>query len=224
MVALLRPSGPSPFVKWVGGKGKLLGELCTRAPLSYRRYFEPFLGGGALFFRMRPKAAALSDVNAELIGCWRAVRDDLDAVMAALSRHRARHSEEYYYSTRVRWNAGHGRGDDTCAAERAATFLYLNKTCYNGLWRVNSRGEFNVPAGRYENPTILDRENLRAASNALAGQDIHVAGFEGVLDNAGSGDFVYFDPPYHPISETSDFTSYTPGKFDASDQARLSGV
>src|SRR5262249_1733660 len=132
-----------PIVKWVGGKTRLLAELAARAPTSFRRYFEPFLGGGALFFHIAPRAALLRDTNAELIASYRAVRDDVEAVIAALERHRAQHSEGYYYAVRDGWN------DDARAtpAERAATFLYLNKTCYNGLWRVNSRGHFNVPAG-----------------------------------------------------------------------------
>src|SRR5687767_9186926 len=128
----LRPAGP--IVKWVGGKGKLVEELVSRAPRTYRRYFEPFAGGAALFFRLAPPSAALSDVNADLIGCYRAVRDEVDAVIPALARHRDAHSEAYYYAVRQGWNHA---PPDAPAAERAATFIYLNKTCYNGLWRVN---------------------------------------------------------------------------------------
>jgi DNA adenine methylase len=209
-----------PIVKWVGGKTRLLGELAARAPTSFRRYFEPFAGGAALFFHLAPRAALLADTNAELIACYRAVRDEVEAVVAALVRHRAHHSEGYYYAVRDGWN---GAAPAT-PAERAATFLYLNKTCYNGLWRVNSRGQFNVPAGRYVKPAILDAERLRAASAALAAAQVEVAPFEAVLDEARRGDLVYFDPPYHPLSATADFTSYTAEGFGGDDQERLASV
>jgi DNA adenine methylase len=179
------------------------------------------MGGGALFFRLAPAAAALSDVNADLIGCYRAVRDDVESVITALARHRDDHSEAYYYAMRDGWN---DPAVTASAAERAATFIYLNKTCYNGLWRVNSRGLFNVPAGRYVNPGILDAERLRLASAALRGCSVDVAPFTDVLDEAGRGDFVYFDPPYHPLSATSDFTTYAAGGFGADDQERLAAV
>jgi len=212
---LARAAGP--VVKWVGGKGRLLPELARRAPTSYRSYHEPFVGGGALFFHLAPRAAHLSDTNAELIGCYQAVKSDVEGVIAALARHRAEHSEAYYYAVREGWN-GAAR---TTPAERAATFIYLNKTCYNGLWRVNSSGRFNVPAGRYVNPGILDAERLRAAAAALAKASVQTAPFDSVLLEARRGDFVYFDPPYHPISATADFTSYTAEGFGAADQERL---
>lgn len=212
---------PAPFVKWVGGKTRLLGELLARAPKDYRRYFEPFVGGGALFFRLRPAAAHLSDLNADLIGCYKAVRDDVDAVIRHLARHRTLHSETYFYQVRERWNAGLWA---EAPAARAAAFVYMNKTCFNGLWRVNRRGEFNVPAGRYANPTIVDADGLRAASAALRKAELSSAPFERVLDEADAGDFVYFDPPYDPVSTTADFTSYTADAFGAPDQARLAQV
>jgi len=216
--AITRAAGP--IVKWVGGKSKLLPELERRMPTSFRRYHEPFLGGGALFFQVAPSAALLADGNAELIGCYQAVRDDVEAVIAALAAHRDAHSEGYYYAVRDGWN----RAARATPAQRAADFIYLNKTCYNGLWRVNSRGGFNVPAGRYVNPGILDAERLRAASALLARAQLRAAPFEEVVDDARCGDFVYFDPPYHPLSATADFTSYTVGGFDASDQERLASV
>jgi DNA adenine methylase len=206
-----------PIVKWVGGKGKLLPELARRAPTTFHRYFEPFVGGGALFFHLAPRAAVLSDTNAELVGCYRAVQSNVEAVVTALARHRERHSEEYFYAVREGWNEGKLR----TSAERAAAFIYLNKTCYNGLWRVNSRGLFNVPAGRYVNPGILDAERLRAASSVLRAATLQVAPFEAVLADARRGDFVYFDPPYHPVSATADFTSYTAEGFGTDDQERL---
>jgi DNA adenine methylase len=213
------PSGAGPIVKWVGGKSKLLPELLARIPGSYRRYFEPFVGGGALFFRLGPAAAMLTDSNAELIHCYQTVRDDVESVIRALGKHRTRHSEEYYYAVREGWNGP--RRTEIEAGERAATFLYLNKTCYNGLWRVNSRGAFNVPAGRYENPSILDPDALRAASRVLANATLATAPFEKALAEAKRGDFVYMDPPYHPISSTAYFTSYTADRFSAADQERL---
>lgn len=213
-------SEAGPIVKWVGGKGKLLRELVRRAPTSFRRYHEPFVGGGAFFFELAPRAAVLSDVNAELIGCYRAVQNDVEAVVTALARHRADHSEAYYYAMREGWNGGAWES----AAERAAAFIYLNKTCYNGLWRVNSRGLFNVPAGRYVNPGILDAERLRAAATVLSSAQLRVATFDAVADEARRGDFVYFDPPYDPVSATADFTSYTRNGFGVGDQERLAEV
>jgi DNA adenine methylase len=212
--------GAGPIVKWVGGKTRLLGELAARAPTSFRCYHEPFVGGAALFFHLAPRAAVLSDHNAELVGCYRAVQADVEGVIAALARHRAEHCAAYYYAVRDGWNADTG----PTPAERAAAFLYLNKTCYNGLWRVNSRGQFNVPAGRYTNPGILDAERLRAAATALAAAEVACAPFEAVLERAQRGDFVYFDPPYHPISATADFTSYTAEGFGPEDQERLAAV
>jgi DNA adenine methylase len=219
--ALLRRAAPGPIVKWVGGKTKLLDALTARAPSGFGRYFEPFLGGGALFFRLQPRAAVLSDRNQALIECYQAVRDEVDDVIDALVRHRARHGREHYYQVREAWNAGMR---EATSAQRAATFVYLNKTCYNGLWRVNSRGAFNVPMGRYERPAILDAAALRIAAQALRGRELGTRSYEAVLDEARAGDFVYFDPPYVPVGTTSDFTSYTAGRFGLLDQQRLADV
>ena len=228
-VRLVRPPLPlprhtdapaGPIVKWAGGKSRLLDELLARAPSTYGRYHEPFVGGGALFFRLAPPAAVLADVNAELIACYRSVAREGDAVIAALARHRARHDESYYYAVREGWNGGAAPSP----AERAATFLYLNKTCYNGLWRVNRRGLFNVPLGRYDNPAILDEGNLRAAARQLARARLEVAPFEHVLEDAAPGDFVYFDPPYDPLTRTAYFTQYAVGGFGQADQERLAEV
>jgi DNA adenine methylase len=211
---------PGPIVKWAGGKHRLLGELLPRTPKTYLRYFEPFVGGGALFFGLRPAAAFLSDLNVALMDTYRAVRDDVEAVIAELAIHRAHHDDDYYYAMRDVWNQG---GEERVAA-RAASFIYLNKTCYNGLWRVNSHGGFNVPMGRYVNPPILDEDGLRAASRALRDAHLDTGGFERVLDDARAGDFIYFDPPYDPVSDTSDFTSYTAGRFGKPEQERLAEV
>lgn len=219
-----RQDGPaiaSPIVKWVGGKTKLLAELVARVPSHYVRYFEPFVGGGALFFRLQPTLAMLSDANAELIECYRQVQGDVEGVLCAAQVHEALHTESHFYAMRSKWNE---ERDTLSPAVRAATFLYLNKTCYNGLWRENRRGEFNVPAGRYAHPTIANPEVLRAAAQALRGARLSAAPFDRVLDEARSSDFVYFDPPYDPVGTTADFTSYTALGFGPADQERLASA
>lgn len=213
---------PAPFLKWAGGKGRLLAQLVPLLPpgVEGARHVEPFFGGGAMFFARRPRRALLADVNAELVGAYREVRDRVDLVIRALAPLADRHDEAHYYATRARYNEGEGS-----PAERAAMFIYLNRTCFNGLHRVNRRGAFNVPAGRYRNPRILDPEGLRTASAALAAADVRHADFvELLLGDARPGDFVYFDPPYHPVSETARFTDYATGGFGADDQTRLRDV
>ena len=213
------PAGP--IVKWAGGKTRLLDELVARTPESFRRYFEPFLGGGALYFRLAPRHAVLSDCNADLINTYRCVAWHVEAVEKRLALHRAAHCEAHYYEVRERWNTPGGLSADV---DRAAAFIYLNKTCYNGLWRVNSRGKFNVPVGRYEDPTIFDAAALRAASRILQGAELHARHYAEAAATARAGDFVYFDPPYHPISDTARFTSYTAGSFGPDDQRELADV
>ncbi|MFZ5477635.1 MAG: DNA adenine methylase [Myxococcota bacterium] len=211
-----------PFLKWAGGKRQLLDALVARFDRAGAtgRYHEPFVGGGALFFELRRtgrvRDAVLSDTNPNLVEVYVAVRDDVDALVARLREHAARHDEAYYYAVRGRVPEG--------AVDRAARVIYLNKTCFNGLYRENSRGEFNVPYGRYDNPTICDEPNLRACSAALAGVSIEARPFERVLDHAVAGDFVYFDPPYVPVSATSSFTGYAKGGFGPADQERLAEV
>ena len=222
-VALRQESAPSatPIVKWAGGKTRLLDELVARTPSGYRRYFEPFLGGGALYFRLAPRHAVLSDCNADLINTYRCVAFHVEAVEKRLARHRAAHCETYYYDVRERWNTPGGLEADV---DRAAAFIYLNKTCYNGLWRVNSRGKFNVPVGRYDDPPILDAAGLRAASRTLQDAVLDTRHYVDAAADARAGDFVYFDPPYHPISDTANFTSYTAGSFGPDDQRELAEV
>jgi len=211
----------APIVKWAGGKSRLLDELCARAPDGYRRYFEPFVGGGAFYFRLHPRSAVLSDSNPDLINMYRCVAGHVEAVIQRLGRHRAAHGADYYYAMRERWNQPGGMEADV---ERAAAFIYLNKTCYNGLWRVNSRGKFNVPIGRYDDPTIFDGAQLRAASRVLQRARLGTAHFADAVKDARAGDFIYFDPPYHPISDTAHFTSYTSSCFGADDQRELAEV
>ena len=209
-----------PFVKWAGGKTKLLLELIARLPESYNNYHEPFLGGGALYFNLLPENAILSDRNFELILCYKVIRDFIDDLIIDLKRHV--YEKDYYYSLRE------ADRDDSFLAwdsvRRASRFIYLNKTCYNGLYRVNSKGQFNVPFGKYTNPTICDEENLRACSEILQGVTVEARDYLTIEVNANSGDFVYLDPPYHPINETSDFTTYTPGGFGAEDQQYLADM
>jgi DNA adenine methylase len=207
------PGPATPFLKWAGGKASLLPELMKHIPGRVRRYHEPFVGGGAMFFAVAPRRAVLSDANGELIHCWRQVRDDVHAVLDALSEH---------VYDRARFEAVRALDPVRLpAAERAARFIYLNKTCFNGLWRVNRAGRFNVPFGRYKNPTFHDPGLLLRASRALRDVQIHRAPFEIALQRAAPGDFVYLDPPYDPVSQTASFTSYTRDAFTWADQERL---
>ncbi len=216
--AHLSPTCPKarPIVKWAGGKTRLLPELTTRLPTQFRRYFEPFFGGGAFFFALRPNQAYLSDVNYELVLLYRCVRDHLPRLIKALKRHP--YEKEHYYWVR-------SLNPETLSdVERAARTLYLNRTCFNGLYRVNRRGQFNVPMGRYSNPVICDEAKLTNASQALRQAEIKHAGFDATMQTPEEGDFVYFDPPYQPISKTANFTSYTSASFSEEDQARLAAT
>ena len=203
----------APFLKWVGGKTSLLPELLRHVPQRLRRYHEPFVGGGALFFAVAPRRATLSDNNAELIHCYCQVRDDVYRVLDALSRHL--YDKAHYQNVRALDPLR------LTPAQRAARFIYLNKTCFNGLWRVNRAGRFNVPIGRYRNPRFHDPEALLSASAALREVDVHHAPFEEALAKAAPGDFVYLDPPYDPVSETASFAGYTADGFTWDDQKRL---
>lgn len=211
-----KPGGP--FLKWAGGKSALLPQLEPFFPPanSYVRYFEPFLGGGAVFFRLKPRTSFLFDLNSALIEVYRIVQDNVEALIRALKPHG--NDRDYFY---------HVRSQDPMAltpVERAARFIFLNRTCYNGLYRVNRNGQFNVPFGRYANPTICDEPGLKSASALLQGAALNVADFADALSTAGAGDFVYFDPPYEPLSASSSFTSYTSAGFSREDQRRLADV
>lgn len=213
---------PRPFLKWVGGKGRLLNELEARRPPEFRTYHAPFLGGGAFYFHLvrlnlvHPRMAVLSDCDAELVAAYRAVRDQVEELINYLKQHI--YDEGYFYKV---------RGLDPAAltpAERAARLIYINRVGYNGLIRRNKAGRINTPFGRYDNPLICDQENLRACSDALKLAHLAAWDFEAVLDSARSGDFAYFDPPYFPLTGTANFTSYTAGGFTEQDQVRLAGV
>jgi len=211
---------PRPVLKWVGGKGRLLPELLARLPQAFEAYHEPFVGGGALFFALagagRLDRVILSDANAALIDVYLALRDDVAGVITALHAHR--YERDHYYRVRAQ------QPEALTLAERAARVIYLNKTCYNGLYRENRAGQFNVPFGRYANPTICDEPNLRAVANMLRGVDIARRRFDTVLDYAKKGDFVYFDPPYVPLSPTANFTTYDRAGFGPADQTHLRDV
>jgi DNA adenine methylase len=216
-----------PVIKWAGGKTQLLPDLLRHVPAGFGRYHEPFIGSAALFFQLealdRLRGAVLSDANPDLINLYRVVRDAPEALIAALEVH-ARHASDrdYYYAVRA-WDR---RADwlARTAIDRAARMIFLNKTCFNGLHRVNRSGQFNVPFGRYERPTVCDTANLRAASQALQPVELLVDDFAGVLRRALPGDLVYFDPPYVPRSATASFTAYTRDAFDAAQHRRLADV
>lgn len=209
-------SGARPFLKWVGGKRQLLPRLLAQMPASYGRYFEPFIGGGALFFALQPKLAVISDVNERLVRTYRAVRDDVETVIALL----ATYPYERSFYERMRALDVDARPD----AEAAAWFIYVNRTGFNGLYRVNRAGRFNVPFGKYTNPTICDADLLRECSLALRGVEIRHADFADAVAGADTGDFVYFDPPYVPLTATSSFTAYHADGFGRDDQRRLRDV
>jgi len=217
-----QPREAAPFVKWAGGKGRLLSQLRPLLPsgVEHMRHVEPFVGGGALFFSRRPERALLTDINPALVATYSAIRDDVHAVIAALRGLANRHSKESYYEVRERYN----QGRRVSTSKRAAMFIYLNKTCFNGLHRVNRKGEFNVPVGSYKNPRILNEDALHAASHALRRAHLQCTSFDALLENAKPGDFVYFDPPYEPVSQTASFTSYARDGFSQEDQARLRDV
>jgi DNA adenine methylase len=239
------PTPVRPFLKWAGGKRQLLPQLRRFVPVTFREYYEPFIGSGALFFDLATSGsiahngAHLTDVNRDLVGCYRAIARDVEAVIGSLLRHAHRHrqgSQQHFYRVRDELfnpmrrqlfgaNSAHSMTVDY-PPRLAAMFIYLNRTGFNGLYRLNSRGEFNVPAGRYANPQICDAANLRAVATVLAspGVSVAVGSFESVLGDAQRGDLLYFDPPYAPLTATSNFTSYTATRFSPDDQRCLRDV
>ncbi len=216
-----KPTKPDPvalpFVKWAGGKRQLLPELRRHLPATFGRYFEPFVGGAALFFDLRPTSAVLGDMNARLVRTYRAVQGQVEDVIARLAV--TRYDSDYFYTARA-------TDIDAAAtdAEVAAWFIYLNRAGFNGLYRVNSKGHFNVPFGRHGNPTLCPAALLRACSAALQGVEVRHADFAEVVERAEAGDLVYFDPPYVPVSNTAYFTSYTKDAFGPDAQRRLRDV
>ena len=209
-----------PIVKWVGGKRQLMFELLKNMPENYNRYFEPFIGGGALFFELQPNNAYISDTNEELINLYQVVRDNVDVLINDLKKHKI--TKEYFIEIRnIDRTQEYQNWSDI---QKASRFIYLNRTCFNGLYRVNSKGEFNVPFGNYKNPKILDENNLLNCSELLKNTEIECADFSQILSKVKKGDFVYLDPPYVPLNETSSFTSYTKDGFDLDMQFKLRDV
>ena len=210
------------FLKWAGGKLQLIEQFENLFPHKFRNYYEPFIGSGAVFFyvksKLKPNKVLLSDTNEELINCFLVVRDKPSELVELLLNHRKKHSKEHYYAVR---SIESNRLD---SVNRAARLIYLNKTCFNGLYRVNSKGQFNVPFGDYKSPSIFDKNILFQASQLLQGVDLQVMTFEKVLDFAGKDDFVYFDPPYIPLSKTSSFTRYSKSDFSMKEQKQLCEV
>ena len=216
---------PKPFVKWAGGKRQIITSLEGHLPKKFGTYFEPFLGGGALLFHLLNQSPNLkcniSDLNSDLILAYITIRDKVEQLVESLERHSGKYSAdkiEYYYS--VRESAPKNQ------IEKVSRLLFLNKTCFNGLYRVNSKGQFNVPLGRYTNPSIVNKENLISVSKILQSKNIAIRcqDFEAILDEAKKDDFVYFDPPYQPVSKTANFTSYTKCEFTYDDLKRLANV
>jgi DNA adenine methylase len=195
-----------PFLKWVGGKSQLLGELRSLMPQEqYGTYFEPFVGSGALFFHVNPKDAVINDSNTDLINCYEVIRDNVEELIKALKNYS--NDPETYYSVRALDN------QKLNSVERAARMIYLNRTCFNGLYRVNQKGQFNTPYGSYSNPRICNEENLKAVSYVLRDIKIVSGDYQKSLKSAKKGDFIYFDPPYLPVSKYSDFKRYTKDSF-----------
>ena len=208
---------PKPFVKWAGGKRQLLNDLISNLPDDFNNYHEFFLGGGALYFKLWSmgliKKAYLNDANLELMNAYKVVQKRVDELIEELKNSKYKNDLSSYYQIRSLEPA-----DDV---EEAARFIYLNKTAYNGLYRVNRAGKFNVPFGRYRNPKILDEDNLILVSEALKPATLLSGDFSGVVRYARRDDFAYFDPPYYPLSPTANFTSYTSDNFSPQDQERL---
>jgi len=212
-----------PFLKWAGGKGQLLRQYESFFPSKFNNYLEPFVGGGAVFFhfyntgRLKGnKRIILIDDNKELMNCYSVIKEDVEKLISILDCSKYVNKNDVYYVIR--------KEEPQDRLERAARTIYLNKTCFNGLYRVNSEGKFNVPFGKYKNPLICDSGNLRAVSLALRNVEISPGDFEMCLKLAKKGDFIYFDPPYQPLSKTSNFTSYTKDSFSKEDQHRLCEV
>ncbi|MFQ5782962.1 MAG: DNA adenine methylase [Nitrosopumilus sp.] len=215
-------SAPKPFVKWAGGKRQLIPILNENLPKSFGAYYEPFLGGGALLFHILTERGgqkcSISDLNSNLVLAYTTIRDRIDELISSLKIHEKnyqKNSKSYYYSIR--------ESNPRSEIEKISRLLFLNRTCFNGLYRVNSKGKFNVPLGRYTNPNIVNENNLRSVSYILQSSKVSIRcrDFEAVLRDAKKGDLVYFDPPYQPVSETANFTSYTNKDFTIDDLDRL---
>lgn len=206
-----------PFVKWAGGKRQLLPEIKRNMPSDYNKYFEPFVGGGALLFELKHNGAYINDFNSELVNLYEVVKECPEELIADLKEHV--NTKEYYYD--IRALDRDKDFDKLSKVKRASRFIFLNRTCFNGLYRVNRRGQFNVPYGKYKNPKIVDEKNILSCSKLLQDTTILNGNFDIIKEYIHEGDFVYLDPPYAPLSETSDFTAYTENGFDSDKQIQL---
>ena len=213
-----------PFLKWAGGKRQLMPEIREMLPdgVTTHPYYEPFIGGGALFFELLPKRAVINDYNEELINVYTVIRDNPSELIEDLKRHK--NTAEYFY--KIRAIDRQPLFSNLTRIERASRIIYLNKTCYNGLYRVNNAGEFNSPFGRYKNPNIVNEPVIKAVSKYLNSSQIQISScdYALILKDIPTDSFVYLDPPYHPISESSSFTGYVQGGWDEGDQLRLRDV
>ncbi len=207
-----------PFVKWAGGKRQLISQMEKFFPKNYNKYIEPFIGGGAIFFHLLPKNSIISDNNPDLINCYKVIKEDVEGLIKSLKNYI--YEKNYYYEIRA-LDRDFKKFAELSDVEKASRSIYLNKTGYNGLYRVNSKGLFNVPFGRHKNPKICDETNLRNVSQTLKKVEIVLGSFEICLNFAERDDFIYLDPPYFPLSDTALFTSYTKNSFDKSSQKKL---
>lgn len=210
----------TPVVKWVGGKRQLLDDFTPLFPRRITSYCEPFLGGGAVLFKLQPNIAQVNDINKDLICMYQVIKDNVDELIAELSTHP--NEEEHFYRVRD-WDRRKEHYDELSSVQKAARIIYLNKTCFNGLFRVNNAGEFNTPFGHYRNPNIVNASTLKAVSTYFNRAQIIFSNtdYAEVLRNAQKGTFIYLDPPYDPVSDTANFTGYSRGGFDREEQIRL---
>lgn len=209
----------APFLKWVGGKRQLMPAIKELIPKKYTDYYEPFIGGGAVLFELQPKKAIINDFNEELINVYQTIKENPEELILDLKTHK--NESDYFYDLRALDREE--SFENMSNIKKASRVIYLNKTCYNGLYRVNNSGEFNSPFGRYKNPNIVNETTIRAVSKYLNTNNITILNgdFETALKGIKKGDFVYFDPPYHPVSSSSNFTGYIQGGFDMYEQVRL---
>ncbi|WP_195989540.1 MULTISPECIES: DNA adenine methylase [Clostridium] len=210
----------APVLKWVGGKRQLMSEIEKVLPKTYTTYYEPFIGGGAVLFELQPNKAVINDVNGELINLYTVIKDDVELLIEDLKKHE--NTPEYFYSIRE-LDRKKDKYENLSNVEKASRIVYLNKTCFNGLFRVNKAGEFNSPFGKYKNPNIVDEVTLKAVSKYFNKADIKILNgdFEASLKGVRKGAFVYLDPPYDPVSNSSNFTGYDKGGFNRDEQIRL---
>lgn len=209
----------APFLKWVGGKRQLMPTIKELIPKNHTRYYEPFIGGGAVLFDLQPKNAVINDFNEELINVYQTIKENPEELIYDLKKHK--NESDYFYDLRALDREDNFK--NLSNIKKASRIIYLNKTCYNGLYRVNNSGEFNSPFGRYKNPNIVNETTIRAVSKYLNANKITILNedFEEALKGIKKNSFVYFDPPYHPVSESSNFTGYVQGGFDMYEQVRL---